>query len=199
MADGPRARLLAARLILSSRAGTSLAPLLAERAGWAVAERLEAALLLAAADPDPAWLDELRSALTTGQETGWVAPFLGFGPAAEACLARLPVAELHPDLAAALASGSARRPDAAPSRLVEALTPRERTLLELLPTHLSYAQLGDELFLSVNTIKSNLKSIYRKLGVTSRSEAVDAATALGLLDEGAGAGLRAPAARARRA
>jgi LuxR family maltose regulon positive regulatory protein len=67
-----------------------------------------------------------------------------------------------------------------------------------LPTHLSYGQIGDELFVSVNTIKSNLKSIYRKLGVTSRSEAVDAATALGLLDEAAGAGLRAPVARPRR-
>jgi LuxR family maltose regulon positive regulatory protein len=55
-------------------------------------------------------------------------------------------------------------------------------MLELLPTHLSYAQMGERLYLSVNTIKSNLKSIYRKLGVTSRAEAVEVSARLGLLE-----------------
>ncbi len=62
------------------------------------------------------------------------------------------------------------------------LTPREQTVVELLPTHLSYGQIGDELFVSVNTVKSNVKSIYRKLGVTTRYEAVAAARELGLID-----------------
>jgi LuxR family maltose regulon positive regulatory protein len=53
--------------------------------------------------------------------------------------------------------------------------------LELLPSHLSYAQIGDRLYLSVNTVKSNLKSIYRKLGVATRSDAVAVARASGLL------------------
>jgi LuxR family maltose regulon positive regulatory protein len=65
--------------------------------------------------------------------------------------------------------------------MVGELTPREVTLLELLPTHLSYAQIGERLYLSVNTVKSNLKSLYRKLEVGSRAEAVEAATALGLI------------------
>jgi LuxR family maltose regulon positive regulatory protein len=57
---------------------------------------------------------------------------------------------------------------------------REHTILELLPRDLSYAQIGTRLDLSVNTVKMNLKSIYRKLAVTSRSEAVDAARSAGL-------------------
>jgi LuxR family maltose regulon positive regulatory protein len=67
------------------------------------------------------------------------------------------------------------------SYLIEALTPRELTIVELLPTHLSYVQIGQQLFVSVNTVKSNLKSIYRKLGVSNRFEAVAVARQLGLI------------------
>jgi LuxR family maltose regulon positive regulatory protein len=67
------------------------------------------------------------------------------------------------------------------SYVIEALTPRELTIVELLPTHLSYVQIGEQLFVSVNTVKSNLKSIYRKLGVGNRFEAVAMARELGLI------------------
>ena len=77
-------------------------------------------------------------------------------------------------------SGAGRERDERASML--GLTPRERTVIELLPTHLSYGQIGDELFVSVNTVKSNVKSIYRKLGVTTRYEAVAAARQLGLIN-----------------
>jgi LuxR family maltose regulon positive regulatory protein len=70
------------------------------------------------------------------------------------------------------------------SYVIEALTPRELTIVELLPTHLSYVQIGEQLFVSVNTVKSNLKSIYRKLGVGNRFEAVAAARELGLIPPG---------------
>jgi LuxR family maltose regulon positive regulatory protein len=66
-------------------------------------------------------------------------------------------------------------------QLAERLTSREQTILELLPTHLSYGQIADELYLSVNTVKSNLKAVYRKLGVNTRSDAVFAGRSAGLL------------------
>jgi LuxR family maltose regulon positive regulatory protein len=62
------------------------------------------------------------------------------------------------------------------------LTPAERRLLHLLPTHLSFPAIADELIVSTNTVKTQARSIYRKLGVSSRSEAVDCARVAGLLD-----------------
>jgi LuxR family transcriptional regulator, maltose regulon positive regulatory protein len=61
------------------------------------------------------------------------------------------------------------------------LTPAELRLLPYLQTHLTVAEIGARLFVSRNTVSSEVGSIYRKLGVSSRSEAVDRATAVGLL------------------
>lgn len=61
------------------------------------------------------------------------------------------------------------------------LTPREVSIVKLLPTHLTYSQIAGELMISINTLKSNLKSIYRKFGVTTRFEAVAVARGQGLI------------------
>ena len=63
----------------------------------------------------------------------------------------------------------------------EPLTPAERRVLELLPTHLTEAQMAEQLFVSRNTVKTHLKGVYRKLDVASRAEAVDRARDAGLL------------------
>ena len=63
-----------------------------------------------------------------------------------------------------------------------ALTGAELRLLPLLATHLSFPEIGEELFLSRNTIKSEAMSLYRKLGAASRSQAVARSRELGLLD-----------------
>jgi LuxR family maltose regulon positive regulatory protein len=63
-----------------------------------------------------------------------------------------------------------------------ALTAAEMRMLPLLATHLSFPEIGQELFLSPHTIKSRSKSIYRKLGAFSRNEAVTRARELGLLE-----------------
>ena len=65
---------------------------------------------------------------------------------------------------------------------VPALTAAELRLLPLLGTHLSFPEIGEELFLSPNTVKSQAISIYRKLGVSSRSQAVTQSRELGLLE-----------------
>jgi LuxR family maltose regulon positive regulatory protein len=67
--------------------------------------------------------------------------------------------------------------------LVTPMTPAEMRVLRYLPTHLTFAAIADELFVSRNTVKTQAISIYRKLGVSSRGPAVDAARGLGLLDE----------------
>ena len=66
------------------------------------------------------------------------------------------------------------------------LTLAELRLLPLLTTHLSFREIGERLFVSQNTVKTQAISIYRKLDATSRSEAVARATELGLLDRAAG-------------
>jgi LuxR family maltose regulon positive regulatory protein len=63
-----------------------------------------------------------------------------------------------------------------------ALTAAELRLLPLFPTNLSFPQIAAELFLSPHTIKSEMKSIYRKLGATTRTEAVTRSRELGLLE-----------------
>jgi LuxR family transcriptional regulator, maltose regulon positive regulatory protein len=62
-----------------------------------------------------------------------------------------------------------------------ALTAAELRLLPLLSTHLSFPQIAAEMFLSRNTIKSEANAIYRKLGASSRSQAVARSRELGLL------------------
>ena len=61
------------------------------------------------------------------------------------------------------------------------LTPAEARLLPLLTTHLSFREIGAELFVSPHTVKTQAISIYRKLGVSSRAEAVNVAREIGLL------------------
>ena len=66
---------------------------------------------------------------------------------------------------------------------VPPLTPAELRLLPYLQTHLTFQQIGQRLFVSRNTVSSQVGSIYRKLGVSSRSDAVQRAMTVGLLGE----------------
>jgi LuxR family maltose regulon positive regulatory protein len=61
------------------------------------------------------------------------------------------------------------------------LTPAELRLLPYLQTHLTIREIGDRLFISRNTASSEIGSIYRKLGASSRSGAVEKAVSIGLL------------------
>jgi LuxR family maltose regulon positive regulatory protein len=82
--------------------------------------------------------------------------------------AALDVRAVHPD-----ATGTA-------GRLVEPLTPAELRVLRLLPTS-TYPQLAASLYISHNTVKTHLRSIFQKLGVNSRSQAIERAVDLRLL------------------
>ncbi len=79
----------------------------------------------------------------------------------------------------AAASAEARRSGQA--QLIEPLTERELAVLDFLPSRLSNAGIGRELYVSTNTIKTHLRNIYRKLDATDRDDAVERAIELGLL------------------
>ena len=61
------------------------------------------------------------------------------------------------------------------------LTAAELRLVPLLSTHLSFREIGERLYVSRHTVKTQAISIYRKLGVSSRSEAIDRVLEIGLL------------------
>lgn len=71
--------------------------------------------------------------------------------------------------------------EVAPLHLVEPLSERERVVLRYLPSRLSAGEIAGELYVSVHTVKTHMRHIYRKLRATSRREAVDRARALDLL------------------
>jgi LuxR family maltose regulon positive regulatory protein len=70
---------------------------------------------------------------------------------------------------------------ARPQPLVERLSERELEVLQLIAAGLSNREIGQRLFITVGTVKVHTASIYGKLGVHSRTQAVAKANALGLL------------------
>ena len=79
------------------------------------------------------------------------------------------------------AARRAARPARAGAAPGDELSERERTVLRLLGDGLTEREIGGELYLSFNTVHSHVKAIYRKLGVSSRAEALDRARARRLL------------------
>ncbi len=69
----------------------------------------------------------------------------------------------------------------APAARGERLSPGEHRVLALLPSELSLREIGDELYVSHNTVKTHVRSIYLKVGASSRSEAVARARELRLV------------------
>jgi LuxR family maltose regulon positive regulatory protein len=70
---------------------------------------------------------------------------------------------------------------AARRALADPLTEREQTVLRYLASTLSTAEIAGELYVSVNTVKSHQRTVYRKLGAGNRRDAVRRARALQLL------------------
>jgi LuxR family maltose regulon positive regulatory protein len=66
-------------------------------------------------------------------------------------------------------------------RLREPLSESESRILRYLPTHLSVPEIANEVYLSVNTVKTHMRHLYAKLGAHQRGQAVERGRALGLL------------------
>jgi LuxR family maltose regulon positive regulatory protein len=146
-------------------------------------------LLLAAAAierGDPAAAGLLGGALHAARSQGFLNTVVTTAPQVTGYLVEH-AAPLRPDpfteqlVAAALQVRATQPRSAASSRvLTEPLTAAEQRILTLLPTS-TYLQIADTLYISRNTVKTHLRSIYQKLGVASRSAALERAVDLRLL------------------
>ncbi|MDZ5620071.1 LuxR C-terminal-related transcriptional regulator [Nocardioides sp. HM23] len=87
----------------------------------------------------------------------------------------------HLQLLRDLLAGVEPEPTATSVTLEEPLKERELAVLRFLSTNLTAAEIGNELFLSVHTVKTHMRKLYAKLGVHTRAEAVQQGRALGLL------------------
>ncbi len=106
-----------------------------------------------------AGLDLIRESLATFADAG-----------------RLPARASRLEEALRLAAANGEPLDELPSRA-------ELAVLALLATDLTQREIGKELFLSLNTVKTHTRSLYRKLGTSSREDAIRRAATLGLLDD----------------
>ena len=80
-----------------------------------------------------------------------------------------------------LLAGQRPAPSAVPRPPLEPLSGSEIRVLRYLPTNLPAAQIGSELYISHNTVRTHMRHLYAKLGTHRRAEAVARARALGLL------------------
>jgi LuxR family transcriptional regulator, maltose regulon positive regulatory protein len=200
----PRAPAELARHLPATRRGLLLATIaLAAGDHHAVHEHLQAAalgdltprhalvrqILLAAAAierGDPAAAGLLGGVLHAARNQGFLNTIVTTAPQVTGYVVEH-AAQLRPDpfteqlIAAALEVRATQPGNAVSSRaLTEPLTAAEQRILTLLPTS-TYLQIADTLYISRNTVKTHLRSIYQKLGVASRSEALERAVDLRLL------------------
>ena len=135
---------------------------------------------------DPMAASILRGALQTARRGGFLNTVVTAAPQVTSYLiADSAQARADPftgQLLAAALEAHAAQPIASRSQrlLAEPLTAAELRVLKLLPTS-SYSQIAATLYVSRNTVKTHLRSIYQKLGVASRSQALERAADLRLL------------------
>jgi LuxR family maltose regulon positive regulatory protein len=110
-------------------------------------------------------------------ERGWLGPVLRRDPELAGTHRRL----LAPALAHEQIPAPWRAPDQTPVLVVEPLTEREREVLVHVSGMLNTAEVASEMYISVNTVKTHLRNIYRKLAAAHRSEAVRRARQLELI------------------
>ena len=126
----------------------------------------------------------LERALDLAEPESLLFPFL-YDPAPALLERHRRLGTAHAGLIAEILNGLAgRKPGqlpAGPQRLREPLSSAETRVLRYLPTKLSVPEIADEMYLSVNTVKTHMRHVYDKLGAHRRHEAVEQARALGLL------------------
>ena len=145
-------------------------------------EHVEALLLQAQTTTGPASLAQVRQAAEICDRHGLVHTFLREGPEVLRLARRANLDAPMSELTALLANVAPARGPAGAATFTEPLTERELVLLSLLPTHLTYREMAGEMCVSINTVKTYQKTLFRKLNASSRSEAVDLARRAQLLE-----------------
>ena len=182
------ARLLQARLHILQREWAKAASILIEAEPVTIREQVEWGVLqsLAAQAADLTRAHGyLRTALLLAQPHGYLATIIEQGPGIAALLRSLPAStSLKPyvDRLAVRAEAVTASPDG-PAGVPDGttLSGRELTVLRLLASRLTTTEIAAALFVSLNTLKSHMKSIYRKLDVSSRADAVREGETRGLI------------------
>ena len=153
--------------------------------GPAVEARILAAVAANRLHRDAAALTAMTEAIGLAHGIGMIRPFLTVGPQVAGLLGRhRHVVARHLEFTGQLAAAIAGDPFPSRTRpLMEPLTEREQAVLAYLPTMLKSAEIASEMFVSVNTVKTHQRAIYRKLGVGNRRDAVDQARAHNFLEQ----------------
>lgn len=163
----------------------------------AVVRGLIRSLSLHALEEVEACHDALESALDAAEPAGLVGPFLAeateIGPLLDAHMQR---GTDHERFATVLANRLAGVVEQQATGRHERLTERELIVLRYLRTSMPNAEIAAQLYLSVNTVKTHAASVYRKLGVGGRRDAVHRAHELGLFGYAAAETGRADASSA---
>jgi LuxR family maltose regulon positive regulatory protein len=131
-------------------------------------------------------IELIEDALNRAQPEGFRLPLLAVGPPLlDVLRRRVRAGTRQRTLAGEVISllEQRRAPDREDPRrlLLDPLSNREEAVLRYLPTVMSKAEIASELFVSINTVKTHTKNIYRKLGVGTRTEAVRRARHLNLV------------------
>jgi LuxR family maltose regulon positive regulatory protein len=184
----PTRRLLDARLLLASNRPVEARQTLEQLELTTVRQRIEARLLLvrAALAIDPAQDPDVGGLVDLAAPQRMVRAVLDEGTVVARLVRR--GAEAADSVEAerfAIELGAPPRHPRIATDLVAPLSQRERDVLRFLPSRLTTREIAAECFVSVNTMKAHLKSIYSKLGVSTRAEAVRRAAMLGELRTGA--------------
>ncbi len=137
----------------------------------------------------PAALLPLQRALALAEPEGYIRMFLDEGSSMKQLLREVSAREIMPDYTDKLLAAfeaeeqkSQSKPDLPPSQvLIEPLSQRELEILKLIAQGLSNREIGERLFLALDTIKGHNRKIFDKLQVQSRTEAIARARELGLL------------------
>jgi LuxR family transcriptional regulator, maltose regulon positive regulatory protein len=188
-AVGPSASAAAARARLAAETGDldGLRALVGswpgDRTSREVFERDLWGAVLADLDGSTAAADRFGDLASRGPAHGHVQWLVDGGRVVRAALRRAAERRPTPALRHVLtlvesATPTRRSPTAA---LVDPLTAREIEVIAYLPTRLSNVEMAANLYISANTLKTHLSRVYRKLGVTTRTEAIDRCVELGLL------------------